>query len=153
MIGKSESSLRSTSGENKDMGKWRLILCRFSNRRWVRDNLYGMHKMRPYDSGRKRFLSSLWEGLPWRKEKHQPQNSVNRRASRAVRTRANIRSRQRAKRSLRSSYATTARAYQRLRYSTESADQSGAVTQLLRQRSDELAKLIERENRNEGADA
>jgi hypothetical protein len=88
MTAQSESSPRSTGGENQNMGKWRILLRRLGGRRRVRDNLYGLHEMRPYDSGRRSVLQSVLARIKsWRKGV-QPQSSVNRMTRARFSTRA-----------------------------------------------------------------
>lgn len=139
MTVKSKSSPRSSGGENKNLGKWRILLRRLSGRRWVRDNLYGMHAMRPYGTARTGILSRLWEKRPWRKVRQQSRDV--RPALRVVRTRVSTRSPRRVRRFLQSSFDITERASRRRQYYRELRAQSGERTLKLRPPLSELDRL------------
>ena len=59
-IAKLESSPNGEpGGENSNVRRWKNLLRLFFGRRRVKDNLRGMHPMRPYDQGRRYKVSQV----------------------------------------------------------------------------------------------
>ena len=78
-------------GENSYIRRWRRLLREFRGRRRIRDNLYGMHELRPYDQGGDQEVSTVWTGaVMWLERMLRP--DAKQRVSRTTRARVNTRS-------------------------------------------------------------
>ena len=139
---KSKSSPNGESGgENSNIRGWWRILREIGSRRRIRDNLHGMHKMRPYDQGGNREVSTVWTGaMTWLKGVLRRPNNANKHVSRTTRAMMHTRTPRSGRRYARS--RSTTRASQLPRSYPGFQEQSTERIRKSKQLSKELVQLI-----------